>query len=297
MRQNSAFEIEAGSDDLGGAAERCALLWAGAGVKRFATRRKENAACFMICRMSRLDTGDLTVILLLHAMRQCLAIFHLCNAGADLILLLDNHDSFVYNLARYVDELGLESVVRLSDSLQVADVIDLAPSHIILSPGPCTPSEAGICTDVVRSVGGRIPILGVCLGHQCIGEVFGARIVPAKRPMHGKAAPVYHEGHGVLAGIPTPFSAARYHSLVVEPESCPDTLQVTARSAEGEIMAFEHDKYRIAGVQFHPESVATEWGYRILANFLGVSDPGRVTVSADSGRSASALIPEKSGAE
>jgi para-aminobenzoate synthetase component 2 len=202
-----------------------------------------------------------------------------------LILLLDNHDSFVYNLARYVSELGFSPVVKLSDSVSVDDVEQAAPTHIILSPGPCTPVEAGICTDVVRKLGERIPILGVCLGHQCIGEAYGGKTVRAVKPMHGRAAGVYHQGSRILSGIPSPFLAARYHSLVIDPASCPPALRVTARSAEGEIMTVEHETYPVVGVQFHPESVATQWGYRILSNFLGGDAEERVPVGPDMGHS------------
>jgi anthranilate synthase/aminodeoxychorismate synthase-like glutamine amidotransferase len=186
-----------------------------------------------------------------------------------MILLLDNYDSFVYNLARYVEELGYESMVRRSDTLTVDDVAAMRPTHIILSPGPCTPHEAGICTQVVRQLGAATPILGVCLGHQCIGEAYGGITVRAVHPLHGKTAPVLHSGCGVLRGIPTPFLATRYHSLVIDPSTCPAELQVTARSEEGEIMAVQHISHPVSGVQFHPESVATEWGHAILANFLG----------------------------
>ncbi len=161
----------------------------------------------------------------------------------------------------------------------------MAPTHIILSPGPCTPGEAGICTDVVRAVGDRIPILGVCLGHQCIGEAYGGRVVRAVRPMHGRTAPTYHNESGVLAGLPSPFEATRYHSLIVERETLPQELQVTAQSVDGEIMALQHKRFPVSGVQFHPESVATEWGYRILANFLGMNNTGNLPEHGDLGRS------------
>ena len=199
-----------------------------------------------------------------------------------MILLLDNYDSFVYNLRRYVEELGGEAEVARSDALSVRDVEGIAPTHIILSPGPCTPSQAGICTDVVRELGASIPILGVCLGHQCIGEAYGGRTVRAVRPLHGRAARVIHDAAGVLEGIPSPFLATRYHSLVIDPATCPNDLHVTARSDEGEIMAVQHAHYPVVGVQFHPESAATEWGYRIIGNFLGAG--ASVTAGADLGR-------------
>jgi anthranilate synthase/aminodeoxychorismate synthase-like glutamine amidotransferase len=184
------------------------------------------------------------------------------------ILLIDNYDSFVYNLARYVRELGHHAVVRRHDAITLDEIALVSPSHIILSPGPCTPREAGISTDVVRRFAPNIPILGVCLGHQCIGDAFGGRIIRAARPMHGKVSLVTHDGSGIFAGIPSPFRATRYHSLVIEPESIPSDLRVTARTDSGEIMAVEHRVYPTVGVQFHPESALTEYGYRILATFL-----------------------------
>jgi|SRR5579863_486994 anthranilate synthase/aminodeoxychorismate synthase-like glutamine amidotransferase len=185
-----------------------------------------------------------------------------------MILLIDNYDSFVYNLARYVRELGHEAIVRRHDALALDDIASLAPSHIILSPGPCTPAEAGISTDVVRRFGPSIPILGVCLGHQCIGAAYGARIVRAGRPMHGKVSQVTHDGLGIFTGLPSPFHATRYHSLVIAPDSVPDALRVTARSEDGEIMAVAHRDQPTIGVQFHPESALTEYGYFLLGAFL-----------------------------
>jgi anthranilate synthase/aminodeoxychorismate synthase-like glutamine amidotransferase len=185
-----------------------------------------------------------------------------------MILLIDNYDSFVYNLARYVRELGHEAMVRRHDALTLDDIARLAPSHIILSPGPCTPAEAGISTDVVRRFGPSIPILGVCLGHQCIGAAYGARIVRAGRPMHGKVSQVTHDGLGIFTGLPSPFHATRYHSLVIAPGSVPDVLRVTARSEDGEIMAVAHRDHPTIGVQFHPESALTEYGYFLLGAFL-----------------------------
>jgi anthranilate synthase/aminodeoxychorismate synthase-like glutamine amidotransferase len=185
-----------------------------------------------------------------------------------MILLIDNYDSFVYNLARYVRELGDEPVVRRHDAMTVDDVAAMAASHIIISPGPCSPKEAGISTEVVRQLGGTTPILGVCLGHQCIGEAYGAEIVRARRPMHGKVSRVRHTGLGLFAGLPNPFVATRYHSLVIAPGSVPPVLRVTATSEDGEIMAVEHAEHPVIGVQFHPESVLTEHGYWILERFL-----------------------------
>jgi para-aminobenzoate synthetase component II len=185
-----------------------------------------------------------------------------------MILLLDNYDSFVYNLARYVRELGGEPVVRRHDAVTVDAIAAMAPSHIIISPGPCSPKEAGISTDVVRRLGPTTPILGVCLGHQCIGEAYGGEIVRARRPMHGKISRVTHTGTGVFAGLPNPFAATRYHSLVIAPGSVLPALRVTATAEDGEIMAVEHAEHPVVGVQFHPESVLTEHGYRILERFL-----------------------------
>ena len=185
-----------------------------------------------------------------------------------MILLIDNYDSFVYNLARYVHELGEEPVVRRHDAMGVDEIEAMAPSHVIISPGPCSPKEAGISTEVVRRLGARIPMLGVCLGHQCIGEAYGGEIVRAGRPMHGKTSRVRHDGTGLFAGLPNPFLATRYHSLVIAPGSVPPGLRVTATSEDGEIMAVQHAEHPVFGVQFHPESVLTEHGYRILERFL-----------------------------
>ena len=186
-----------------------------------------------------------------------------------MILLLDNRDSFVYNLARYVRELGEEAVIRRSDEITRDEVEAIGPSHIIISPGPCTPNEAGISTDVVRRFGPSTPILGVCLGHQCIGAAFGADIVRAGRPMHGKTSRVVHDGSSVLAALPSPLLVARYHSLVIAPSTVPSSLRVLATSDDdGEIMAVEHQTYPIVGVQFHPESAATQYGYAIVDRFL-----------------------------
>ena len=185
-----------------------------------------------------------------------------------MVLLIDNYDSFVFNLARYVRELGDEAIVRRHDAITLDEIAELAPSHIIISPGPCTPSEAGISTAVVKRFGDQIPILGVCLGQQCIGAAFGGRIVRAGQPMHGKLSAITHAGTGLFAGLPSPFFATRYHSLVIERDSLPSALRVTATSDDGEIMAVEHTSYPIVGVQFHPESALTEHGYAILDAFL-----------------------------
>lgn len=186
-----------------------------------------------------------------------------------MILVLDNRDSFVHNLARYVRELGEEAIVRRSDEMGIDEVARLAPSHIVISPGPCTPSEAGISTDVVRRFGPTTPILGVCLGHQCIGAAFGGDIVRAGYPIHGKTSLVTHDGSSVFAGLPSPIRVARYHSLVISPERVPDSLRVLATSVDdGAVMAIEHRTYPIVGVQFHPESAASEYGYAIIDRFL-----------------------------
>jgi anthranilate synthase/aminodeoxychorismate synthase-like glutamine amidotransferase len=186
-----------------------------------------------------------------------------------MILLIDNYDSFVHNLARYVRELGEEVMVRRNDALTVGEVARLAPSHVIISPGPCTPAEAGISTELVRRLSATIPILGVCLGHQCIGAAYGGDVVRAGQPMHGKASPIEHDGTGLFAGLPSPFWAARYHSLVIAPASLPSCLRVTAVAGDdGEVMAVEHREHAVVGVQFHPESAASEYGYVLLDRFL-----------------------------
>jgi anthranilate synthase/aminodeoxychorismate synthase-like glutamine amidotransferase len=185
-----------------------------------------------------------------------------------MILLIDNYDSFVYNLARYVRELGEEALVRRHDAVSLEEIAALGPSHIIISPGPCSPAEAGISIAVVQRFGPATPILGVCLGHQCIGAAYGARIVRAGRPVHGKASAIHHDGRGLFAGLPNPFRAARYHSLVVARDGIPATLRVTATAEDGEIMAVEHVRHPVLGLQFHPESVLTEHGYLLLDRFL-----------------------------
>ncbi len=207
-----------------------------------------------------------------------------------MILLIDNYDSFVYNLARYVRELGQTPLVRRHDAISPEEILELGPSHIIISPGPCSPSEAGISTDVVRRLGPTIPILGVCLGHQCIGAAYGAEIVRAGRPMHGKTSRIHHSGTGLFTGLPSPFQATRYHSLVIAPASVPPELEITATSEDGEIMAVRHTRFPVCGVQFHPESVLTEHGYRLIDHFLhGVPPtPRSVPVAADG-----ALVPNE----
>ena len=201
-----------------------------------------------------------------------------------MILLIDNYDSFVYNLSRYVKELGEVPRVVRHDATTVDQIADLNPSHIIISPGPCSPKEAGISTDVVRALCDRIPILGVCLGHQCIGRAYGGQIVRAKAPMHGKTSRIHHSGQGIFSHLPNPFVATRYHSLVIAPESLPDCLSVTARTEDGQIMAVQHVTHPVYGVQFHPESVLTEHGYRLIDHFLhGVTAAPRAVPQAADG--------------
>ena len=186
-----------------------------------------------------------------------------------MILLIDNYDSFVHNLARYVRELGWEAVVRRNDALTLDEVATLAPSHIIVSPGPCTPAEAGISTEIVRRYGASTPILGVCLGHQCIGAAYGGDIVRAGMPVHGKTSVVVHDGSGIFAHVPSPLRVARYHSLVIAKDSLPEGLRVVATARDdGEVMAVAHREHPVVGVQFHPESAATDYGYAMLDAFL-----------------------------
>jgi anthranilate synthase/aminodeoxychorismate synthase-like glutamine amidotransferase len=185
-----------------------------------------------------------------------------------MILVIDNFDSFVHNLARYVRELGEEAIVERADALSVEDVEAMSPSHIIISPGPCSPNEAGISVELIRRMGRSTPILGVCLGHQCVGAAYGGDIIRAVRPVHGRTSPITHDRSGVLADVPSPFQAARYHSLVIARSSLPSCLRVTATADDGEIMAVEHRQHPVVGVQFHPESAATEYGYWILDRFL-----------------------------
>jgi para-aminobenzoate synthetase component II len=184
------------------------------------------------------------------------------------IVMIDNYDSFTYNLVQYLGELGASVVVRRNDAISVAGVRKLQPDAIVISPGPCTPAEAGISVGVLRDFAGKIPMLGVCLGHQCIGEAFGGKVVRAARLMHGKTSPVEHDGKRIFTGLANPFEAMRYHSLLVENHGLPACLEVSARTAEGEIMGLRHREYRIEGVQFHPESIGTPVGKSLLRNFL-----------------------------
>lgn len=185
-----------------------------------------------------------------------------------MILVIDNYDSFVHNLARYIRELGWSTEVVRNDAVDLNAVAALAPSHIVISPGPCTPREAGVSVELIRRFGAATPILGVCLGHQCIGQAFGGRIVRSRRPMHGKSSLVRHDGDGVFLGLPSPLRVARYHSLVVSRRHLPSELLVTAESEEGEIMALRHRHWPVVGLQFHPEAVLTEHGYDMLRQFL-----------------------------
>ena len=185
-----------------------------------------------------------------------------------MILLIDNYDSFVYNLARYVEELGYAQKVVRNDKMSLQEIAKLNPSHILISPGPCTPNEAGISMEVIRHFGSTIPILGVCLGHQAIGQVFGGIITQAKNPMHGKASSITHNQNGIFQNLANPQRVARYHSLIISDENFPAELEVTARCEAGEIMAVKHRTHPIVGVQFHPESILTASGYQFLKNFL-----------------------------
>jgi anthranilate synthase/aminodeoxychorismate synthase-like glutamine amidotransferase len=186
------------------------------------------------------------------------------------VLLVDNYDSFVYNLVQYLGELGADPVVFRNDAIDVAGIRRERPDAILISPGPGRPKDAGVSMNAVTELGGEIPLLGVCLGHQCIGEAFGGEIVLARQLMHGKTSQIHHSGHGVFAGLPDPFVATRYHSLVVDPDSIPASLEVTARTADGVVMGLRHRTLPIEGVQFHPESILTPSGRTLLENFLGM---------------------------
>jgi anthranilate synthase component II len=188
-----------------------------------------------------------------------------------MILLIDNYDSFTFNLVHFLGDLGARCEVVRNDRLTVAEAMARAPEAIVLSPGPCTPNEAGICLDLISAAAGRIPLLGVCLGHQAIGQAFGGEVVRAPVPMHGKVSEVLHDGTDIFAGIPTPFSATRYHSLTVRPETLPETLVPTARTDDGIIMGLRHRALPIFGVQFHPESIASQYGHELLRNFLAIA--------------------------
>ena len=185
-----------------------------------------------------------------------------------MILVIDNYDSFTYNLVHYLNELGAETLVYRNDALSVEEALGLKPQGVLLSPGPCTPNEAGICLDLLAAAPDDLPILGVCLGHQSIGQAYGGQVVRAKAIMHGKTSQIEHTGKGIFAGLPNPVTATRYHSLSVERSTMPDVLEVTAWTDDGEVMGFQHKTKPVHGVQFHPESIATEGGHAMLANFL-----------------------------
>jgi len=185
-----------------------------------------------------------------------------------MILVIDNYDSFTYNLVQYLGELGAELTVRRNDKITIDEIQRMAPERIVISPGPKTPSEAGICLDVIKTFSGRVPILGVCLGHQAIGQAFGGRVIRAPALMHGKTSPVSHDGKTIFSGLPNPFTATRYHSLIVERESLPTCLEISATAPDGLIMGLRHQTMKVEGVQFHPESILTEVGNNLLENFL-----------------------------
>ncbi|HBA55473.1 anthranilate synthase component II [Syntrophorhabdus aromaticivorans] len=188
-----------------------------------------------------------------------------------MVLMIDNYDSFTYNLVQYLGELGEEVVVFRNDKTTVDEIEQLSPSRIVISPGPCTPREAGISVDVIRSFAGKVPILGVCLGHQAIGYAFGGEVVQAKTLMHGKTSPVFHDGKSIFKGVESPFDAIRYHSLALSGEGLDKDFEVSARTDDGEIMGLRHKRYLVEGVQFHPESILTQEGKKILSNFLSLS--------------------------
>ena len=187
-----------------------------------------------------------------------------------MLLVIDNYDSFTYNLVQYFGELGADPQVKRNDAITPEEIEKMKPQKIVISPGPGRPEEAGISMELIRKFGGKVPILGVCLGHQCMGEVFGGKVVRAGRLMHGKTSPIQHDGKGVFQGLPNPFEATRYHSLIVEKNSVPSCLEVCAETAEGEIMGLRHREYPVHGVQFHPESILSKEGKDLLANFLKI---------------------------
>jgi anthranilate synthase component 2 len=185
-----------------------------------------------------------------------------------MLLMIDNYDSFTYNLVQYFAELGADVVVHRNDEISVEQVAEINPDQLVISPGPCTPTEAGISVAAIQRFAGKIPILGVCLGHQSIGQAFGGKIIHAKQLMHGKTSQIHHHGNSVFTGLPSPFTATRYHSLVIERETMPDCLEITAWTDDGEIMGVRHKTLPVHGVQFHPESILTEHGHAMLKNFL-----------------------------
>ncbi len=190
-----------------------------------------------------------------------------------MILVIDNYDSFTYNIVQFLGQMGADIQVVRNDEVTLDEIKALAPTHIVVSPGPGTPDDGGVSLDVIRELGATTPVLGVCLGHQCIGQAYGGIVHRAGRLMHGKVSDVYHNGDGLFAGLPNPFVATRYHSLIVEEDTLPDVLEITARTDQGEIMGLRHKEYPVYGVQFHPESILTECGPQILQNFLNVRVP------------------------
>lgn len=203
-----------------------------------------------------------------------------------MIVLIDNYDSFTYNLKHFLGELGADVVVRRNDAIAVDEVLAMAPEAVVMSPGPCDPDRAGICLELVTRAAGRLPMLGVCLGCQAIGQAFGGRIGRAPYVMHGKLSAIHHRGDGVFAGLPNPFEATRYHSLVVERDSLPDGLEITAETEDGVIMGLAHAEFPIHGVQFHPESIASEHGHALLQNFLDIARGGVAGETAARGATA-----------
>jgi anthranilate synthase component II len=197
-----------------------------------------------------------------------------------MFLLIDNYDSFTYNLMHFVGELGADVLVRRNDALSVTEAMAMAPEGIILSPGPCDPDKAGICLELIKAAAGQVPLLGVCLGHQAVGQAFGGRILRAPECMHGKLSRIHHRGTGVFKNLASPFEATRYHSLVVERASLPDCLEITAETEDGLIMGIEHRSLPVHGVQFHPESIASEHGHALLGNFLASATNGRLPSAA-----------------
>ena len=191
-----------------------------------------------------------------------------------MLVMIDNYDSFTYNIVQYLGELGSDVKVFRNDSISIQEIQDLLPSQIVISPGPCTPNEAGISMDVIDSFTGKIPILGICLGHQSIGQVYGGSVIQARQVMHGKLSAIHHNGRGIFKGLPSPFMATRYHSLIIDPAELPDCLEITAwteseTGAQDEIMGIRHKDFDVEGVQFHPESILSDYGHKILKNFLG----------------------------
>ncbi|NDI37041.1 aminodeoxychorismate/anthranilate synthase component II [Chengkuizengella sediminis] len=192
-----------------------------------------------------------------------------------MILVIDNYDSFTYNLVQYLGEIGQEVIVHRNDEIDISKIEQLQPDHILISPGPCTPNEAGISLNLIDHFKGKIPILGVCLGHQAIGQVFGGEVIRAEQLMHGKTSPIFHDGKAVFEDIPSPYTATRYHSLIVRKESLPDCLEISAETEAGEIMGLRHKEYNIEGVQFHPESIITDHGLQLLKNFISQTNAKR----------------------